>query len=91
MGPKFRFLNLRVCPETCRLIAKPSDHEADGGEFEEGECPCIEALPVLGEAAAAAKPREGALDERLYNVAWNWSVFLVILGGLGRRAGEPGR
>lgn len=32
--------------------------------FEEGEYPHFEALPVLGEVAAAAKPREGAVRGR---------------------------
>ena len=61
-------------------IAELSQHEADGCEFQEREGVAIEVLPVLGEAAVAVEPGEGAFDQRLYNVARSrsfWSVMLV--------------
>src|SRR6516225_3888658 len=54
---------LRVCPETSCWIAYLSQHEADGGEAQEGERLAVEAFPILGESAAAAKPGEGAFDD----------------------------
>jgi hypothetical protein len=53
---------LRVCPETSGWIAELSQHEADGGEAQEGERRTIEVLPVLGEPSAAVEPGERALD-----------------------------
>ena len=40
-----------------------AQHEADGGEAEEGQRLAIEAFPILGKSAAAAKPGEGAFDD----------------------------
>ena len=45
------------------MITESSGHEADGGEFQEGECLGVEAFPVLGQAAASPEPGEGALDD----------------------------
>lgn len=43
---------------------KPSDHESDGGKFDEGECFDVEALPVLGQAAAAAPAKVYSTTQR---------------------------
>ena len=56
-------LQVRVCPERLRGIGKLSQHEADGGEAEEGEGLAVEAFPILGQSAAAAKPGKGAFDD----------------------------
>ncbi len=40
-----------------------SQHEADGGEFEEGEGVAIEIFPILGEAAAGLEPGDRAPDD----------------------------
>ena len=54
---------LKVCPETLCGIAQFSQHEADGGEAEEGERLAVEAFPIFGQSAAAAEPGEGAFDD----------------------------
>jgi len=54
---------LRVCPETLCGIAEFSQHEADGGEAEEGERLAVEAFPILGQSATAAEPGETAFDD----------------------------
>ena len=41
----------------------PTQHEADHGEAKERQCHRGEVLEVLGEAAAAAQPAEGAFDD----------------------------
>ena len=56
-------ISLRVCPETLCGIAEFSQHEADGGEAQEGERPAVEALPILGQSATAAEPGETAFDD----------------------------
>src|ERR1700752_4229082 len=56
-------IGLRVRPETLRRIAKPSEHEADRGEVEEGEGIVVAVLPVFGEPAAAVEPGNGALND----------------------------
>jgi len=53
---------LRVCPKSLGGIAEFSKHEADGSELEEGKGVAVEVLPVLGQAAAAIEPGDGALD-----------------------------
>src|SRR3954451_2499715 len=55
--------SLRVCPRTLCGITEPSQHDADGGEFEEGERFAVEALPVLDEPATAVEPGKRALDD----------------------------
>ena len=40
-----------------------SQHEADGREFEEGECVSVEVLPVLGQSPAAVEPGDRAFDD----------------------------
>ena len=42
---------LRVRLKTSARITKLSQHEADGGEFQEREGVAVESFPVLGEAA----------------------------------------
>ena len=44
-------------------ITEFSEHQADGGEAEEGECAVVEILPVFGEATTATKPADCALDD----------------------------
>ena len=56
------YVSLRVSPETSGWITELSQHEADGGEAQEGERRTIEVLPVLGEPSAAVEPGESALD-----------------------------
>lgn len=56
-------LPLRVCPETSRGIAEFSEHEADGGEAQEGERLSVEAFPIFGEPATPPEPCKGALDD----------------------------
>jgi hypothetical protein len=53
---------LRVRLETSSRIAELSQHEADGGELQEGEPATVEIFPVLGETAATVEPRNGAFD-----------------------------
>ena len=47
---------LRVRLKTSSRIAELSQHEADGGEFQEGKTAAVEIFPVLGETAAAVEP-----------------------------------
>ena len=51
---------LRVRLKTSSRIAELSQHEADGGELQEGEAAAVEIFPVLGEAAAAIEPSNRA-------------------------------
>ena len=44
------------------MIAKLSQHEADGCEFQKGEGVVVAGLPVLGKASAAVEPCYGAFD-----------------------------
>ena len=48
---------LRVRPNTSSRITEFSEHEADGGEFQESDGTAVEIFPVLGEAATAIEPR----------------------------------
>ena len=52
--------SLRVRLKTSSRIAELSQHEADGGELQEGEAAAVEIFPVLGEAAAAIEPSNRA-------------------------------
>ena len=54
---------LRVRLKTRSGIAKLSQHEADGGKFQEGEATAVEIFPVLGETATAVEPGDRALDD----------------------------
>src|ERR1700691_1514368 len=53
---------LRVRPETSCEIAEFSEHQADGGEAEEGEFVPVAIFPGLGQPAAATQPPDGALN-----------------------------
>jgi hypothetical protein len=53
---------LSVCPETLSGITKLSQHEADGGEAQEGKPLAIEVLPILGQPATPVEPRNRALN-----------------------------
>ncbi len=44
------------------MIAESSEHEADGGELEEGERVAVEVFPVLGQSAASVEPSDCPLD-----------------------------
>ena len=55
--------SLRVCPGTSTWIANLSQHEADGGELEEGERLAIETFPILSEPSASAEPGEGSFND----------------------------
>src|ERR1700704_3961179 len=55
--------SLRVRPKTSSWITELSQHEADGGEFQEREGTAVEIFPVLGEAAATIEPRNRAFND----------------------------
>jgi hypothetical protein len=44
-------------------LTELSQHEADRGEAQERQGLSVEALPILGQAAAAVEPRDGAFDD----------------------------
>ena len=54
---------LRVRPETSSRITELSEHEANGGEAEEGERAVVEVFPVLGKPATTVEPGDCALDD----------------------------
>ena len=54
---------LRVRLKTSARVTKLSQHEADGGEFQEREGIAVEIFPVLGEAAATIEPGNRAFDD----------------------------
>jgi len=56
-------VRVRVRLKTCSRIAELSQHEADGGEFQEGKTAAVEIFPVLGETAAAVQPSDRTLDD----------------------------
>ena len=53
---------LRVRFRACLRVTKLSQHETDGGKFQEREGVAVEIFPILGEAAATVEPRNGAFD-----------------------------
>src|SRR6202035_1987149 len=53
---------LRVGPKSSLTQTKLSGHETNRGEAEKSECVSGEIFEILGQAAAAIEPREGALD-----------------------------
>jgi hypothetical protein len=53
----------RVCPGSYSFLTELSQHEADRGEAQERQGLSVEALPILGQAAAAVEPRDGAFDD----------------------------
>lgn len=54
---------LRVYPGSWGFLTELSDHQADGRTAQEGEAVLVQALPILGEAAASVQPADGALDD----------------------------
>src|SRR6202035_2361558 len=53
---------LRVGPKSSLTQTKLSEHETNRGEAEKSECVSGEIFEILGQAATAIDPREGALD-----------------------------
>ena len=58
-----RALGLRVCPKSSSSQTKLSEHEANRGEAEKSECVSGEIFKILGQAATAIEPSEGAFDD----------------------------
>jgi hypothetical protein len=56
------FTQLRVRFKSSSRVTKLSQHQTDGGKFQERESIAVEILPVLGEAAASVEPRNRAFD-----------------------------
>ena len=54
---------LKVRPKTSARVTKLSQHEANGGEFQEREGVAVEIFPILGEAAATIEPRNRTFDD----------------------------
>src|SRR5258708_6924908 len=54
---------LRVCFKTCSRVTKLSQHEADGGKFQEREGVAVEIFPILGETATTIEPCDGSFDD----------------------------
>ncbi len=44
-------------------ITELSEHEANGGEFEERQSPAVEAFPILGQSAASVQPADRAFHD----------------------------
>jgi hypothetical protein len=55
--------DISVCPGSLDGFTEPSQHEADRGKTNEGECFPVQVLPILGQAAAAIKPSNRPLDD----------------------------
>src|SRR5712671_5169346 len=55
--------SLRVCFKTCSRVTKLSQHEADGGKFQEREGVAVEIFPILGETATTIEPCDGSFDD----------------------------
>ena len=53
----------RVCPKSSSSQTKLSEHEANRGEAEKSECVSGEIFKILGQAATAIEPSEGAFDD----------------------------
>ena len=54
---------LKVCPKSSSSQTKLSEHEANRGEAEKSECVSGEIFKILGQAATAIEPSEGAFDD----------------------------
>ena len=54
---------LRVRFTTCSGVTKLSQHEADGGEFQEGEGIAVAIFPILGETATTVEPCDGSFND----------------------------
>ena len=57
------FFGVRVCPKSSSSQTKLSEHEANRGEAEKSECVSGEIFKILGQAATAIEPSEGAFDD----------------------------
>src|SRR6267378_5242989 len=55
--------DLRVRFKTCLRVTKLSQHEADGGKFQEREGVAVEIFPILGEPATTIEPCDGSFDD----------------------------
>ena len=53
----------RVRFKTSSRVTELSEHEADGGKFQEREGVAVEVFPILGETAATVEPGDCALDD----------------------------
>src|SRR3984893_18205745 len=84
---------LRVRLKTSSRIAELSQHEADGGELQEGEAAAVEIFPVLGEAAAAIEPSNRAFYDptlgKLYETLGAVGSFDDFGFEIGQDFGEP--
>jgi hypothetical protein len=54
---------LRVRFRTSSRVTKLSQHEADGGKFQEREGVAVEIFPILGETATTTEPCDGSFDD----------------------------
>ncbi|SRR6266566_3287959 len=54
---------LRVRFKTSSGVTELSQHEADGGKFQEREGVAVEIFPILGETATTIEPCNGSLDD----------------------------
>ena len=54
---------LRVRFKTWSRVTKLSQHEADGGKFQEREGVAVEIFPILGEPATTIEPCDGSFDD----------------------------
>ena len=54
---------LRVRFKTWSRVTKLSQHEADGGKFQEREGVAVEIFPVLGETATTIEPCDGSFND----------------------------
>jgi hypothetical protein len=68
---------LRLCPETLCGLAKPSDHQSDGGEEQERTCLVVEILPILCQAPAPVEPRERSFDHPTFSPLQRDSCHLL--------------
>src|ERR1700751_3557016 len=56
-------VHLRVRFKTSSRVTELSEHEADGGKFQEREGVAVEVFPILGETAATVEPGDRAFDD----------------------------
>ena len=57
-----KIISVRVGPKSSSTQTKLSEHETNRGEVEKSECVSGDIFEILGQAAAAIKPGEGAFD-----------------------------
>lgn len=70
---------------------EPSGEQADVCDEDPSFGGSDGALEVLCQPSASPEPGEGSLYEQSVQCCVELLICLVILGGLGHRAGEPGR